>query len=240
MSRSEPRIRIYCDFDGTITKEDVGDRFFEVFAGQEMWEYNACYRDGKISAEELYRKNCSRITDISNQKIDEFCAQFKVIPSFPVFVDWARENDFPLLILSDGLDVYIERLLAKADLDVPFRANSFVVYDDGRCTIDFPYSYHDCHCTANCKRNHLLLNSGDDDYIVYIGDGVSDFCPAKHADLVFAKDDLEIHCQENNISYRRFFDFSDITTVIEQLSKKKRLRKPKRAELLRKSVWMSG
>ena len=41
---------IAIDFDGTIVKEDVGDRFFEHFSGREMWKDNDCYRDGKISA----------------------------------------------------------------------------------------------------------------------------------------------------------------------------------------------
>lgn len=233
-------IRIYCDFDGTIVREDVGDKFFEHFSGPEMWADNKLYCDGEIPSDELYRRNIARIGAISQQDVDAFCAEYSVDPTFVTFTGWAEEQGFPLMIVSDGFDAYIEPLLARAGLAVPYVANAFRITADGKPKVAFPHRYPDCTCSANCKRNHVLLNSADEDYIVYVGDGRSDFCPARYSDLVFARGTLETYCQEDNISFRRFDSFDDVRNVIETLTAKKRLRKPKRAELLRKSVWMSG
>ena len=50
---------------------------------------------------------------------------------------------------------------------------------------------------ANCKRNHLLTKSGDESVIVYIGNGSSDQCPSRYADIVFAKLLLTLREAEN-------------------------------------------
>jgi len=240
MHPSNGIIRIYCDFDGTVITTDAGNAFFERFSGPSMWEDNTLYRNGSISAQELYRRNAAKISGLTSAKIDSFCRECIVDPSFPPFHRWLLDRGYPCLIVSDGFDVYIERILTSAQLDIPYRANTMVVREAGTCSVDFPYSFPDCTCSANCKRNHLLLNSGDADYIVYIGDGISDFCPAQYADIVFAKGALETFCQQQNITFKRYTGFDDVRRALEEMSAKRKLKQPLRARLLRNAVWMSG
>jgi 2-hydroxy-3-keto-5-methylthiopentenyl-1-phosphate phosphatase len=123
---------------------------------------------------------------------------------------------------------------------VEFCANTFTLDADGRASISLPYRDEACERCGTCKRNQMLVRSADSDVIVYIGDGVSDFCAAAHADLVFAKGALETHCREENISYRRFRGFDDVRSDLTMLSAKRALRRPRRAVLNRQAVWSSG
>ncbi|MAT40415.1 MAG: hypothetical protein CL946_12535 [Ectothiorhodospiraceae bacterium] len=232
-------IRIFCDFDGTIATEDIGDKFFVTFAGENMWTDNALYKEGNISGEELYRRNAAKISGITEEQVDRFCADRRIDPTFGEFAAWCEDSGHPLMILSDGFDIYIDRLLARENLDLPKRCNTMRIVD-GHVELEFPHSYPDCECAANCKRNALALNSADEDYIVYIGDGYSDFCPAKYADMVFAKDALETHCQEQNITFRRFHSFTDVREGIESLAARNNLRHRNRAAQLRKQLWLGG
>ena len=57
-------IKIFTDFDGTITLQDVGDAMFERFGGPQCKEIINEYREGKISAVECFRREsalCSRV-----------------------------------------------------------------------------------------------------------------------------------------------------------------------------------
>ena len=89
----------------------------------------------------------------------------------------------------------------------------------------------------------MLSMSGDDDVIVYIGEGYSDRCPARYADIVFAKDDLLKFCHRENISYLEYRTFADVQLRLESVLSLKRpdiFRKRRRAELARRAVFVGG
>ena len=48
----------------------------------------------------------------------------------------------------------------------------------------------DSPTSANCKKNHIINHSSDDDITIYIGDGNSDKDAAQYCDFIFAKNDL--------------------------------------------------
>jgi len=239
-SDSGHTIRIYCDFDGTVVEHDVGDAFFERFAGAEMWKDNVLFEEGRITSKELFERHESKISSIGHGSFEDFCSSFAVLPSFTGFTRWCSERDIALTIVSDGLDRYIHSILDRSGISLPVYANSLELRQDGTCSISRPYADSECSSCGMCKRNIMLTNSADEDYIVLIGNGLSDYCPATYADLVFAKGKLESYCQEKNISFRKFHTFNEISSVLGDLLQKKKLRRPKRAEILRKSLWTRG
>ncbi|HEY4612759.1 MAG TPA: 2-hydroxy-3-keto-5-methylthiopentenyl-1-phosphate phosphatase, partial [Bacteroidota bacterium] len=104
----------------------------------------------------------------------------------------------------------------------------------------FPYRDEECDRCGNCKRNHLLTISGDDDVLVYVGDGISDRCPVRYADIVFAKHSLVSYCQRQNISYYRYRTFGDVQARLEALLAQKRVRQRREAAIARRDVFMRG
>ncbi len=128
------------------------------------------------------------------------------------FRRFLRSAGVELVIASDGLDYYIDRLLSRDGLGiVGFRANRLVCDGDRLAAIEFPYyDSMDCKRCGNCKRSHLedLRRAGH--VVVYVGNGYSDRCPAEHADLVFAKGELLDHCRERRLAHVVFENFRDV------------------------------
>ena len=85
----------------------------------------------------------------------------------------------------------------------------------------------------------MLTHSGEDEIIVFVGEGYSDRCPAEYADIVFAKDALQTYCQERNISYFLYTSFADVVSRLTNLLEGKNIRKRRNAELRRREAFLA-
>jgi 2-hydroxy-3-keto-5-methylthiopentenyl-1-phosphate phosphatase len=237
-------MRIFSDFDGTIAIEDVGDRLSRRFAGPQVSEIIGKYRDGSINARECLIGKCEAVESATQGEVEQFIDEFSLDPTFKGFVEFCRIREIPLVALSDGLDFYVGRLLTINGFgDLRFLSNHLEFVSTGNSTKlvpSFPYTDAECLLCGNCKRNHLLTLSADDDIIVYIGDGISDQCPVRYADIVFAKGSLIRHCQEQNITYHEFRDFNDVIQRLELILQQKRIKKRREAEMARREVFAQG
>ena len=237
-------VRVFCDFDGTVSKEDLGDRFFQKFAGEKAEQIVQRLLNDDITSQRSLIELCEALPSLHEDEFMKFVDQFEIDPHFITFARFCKKQGVPLMVLSDGLDAYINRVLVMAGCtDVPFFANhaEFQNVDDGeKLIVSFPYTDAECDVCGNCKRNHLLNTSADDDIIVYVGDGYSDRCPVKYADYVFAKQQLIKHCQERNITYFAFNHFGDVQAKMEEIILRKRIRHRQEAALARREVFMQG
>lgn len=237
-------IRVFCDFDGTVCLQDIGAQFFRKFAADKAKNFSEDLLDGSITMQEWLNRLCEAIPHISREEFNAFVDQFSIDPSFGDFVRFAEERGMPLTVLSDGLDAYVGRVLSNAGLQrVPFFANHVEFVDSGeggKLVVTFPYTDAECRCCGNCKRNHMLVSSADDDIIVYCGDGFSDRCPARYADIVFAKRQLIRYCQQQNITYNEFNRFGDVREKMEQILQRKRIRHRQEAAMARREIFMQG
>ena len=118
--------------------------------------------------------------------------------------------------------------------------NKAKVTPDNKIIPEFPYGDEECKYCGNCKRNHILSNSGDDDYIIYIGDGYSDKCPIQYCDFIFAKNSLLKYCEVNRITFFPFKNFIDVKIKLEELYKRKRLKKKFQATVKRNEIFLQG
>ena len=50
----------------------------------------------------------------------------------------------------------------------------------------------------------------------YIGDGTSDLCIAKKANILFASKNLHNYCEKNNIKHIHFKSFCDILKLLDK------------------------
>ncbi len=236
-------LKVFVDFDETITQQDVGNAFFREFGGPSCEGIVEEYRNEKISAHECFRREVAAIGTVSLQSVAFFRDQ-PIDESFKALVEFCRTHQIDLHIVSDGLDFYIREILSAHGLSsVPFFANELALEEtavDGECTltIGFPYSDEECPRCACCKRNIMLTHAGDDDTIVFVGKGYSDRCPARYADIVFAKDELQTFCQRENISYFPYTSLADVTHRLDRLRSRKSIRKRRRAELNRREVFI--
>ncbi len=232
-------IKVFADFDGTITSEDVGEAIFKRFGRTER--VNRIIEDllsDKISSRQCWDELCSSVDIVSKNELDEFVDKIELDPAFKEFVKFCSVNQLELIILSDGFDYYIDRLFNKSGLTgLEYYSNKLFVDENGTLKAEYPYYDSDSPTSANCKKNHIINNSSDNDYTIYIGDGNSDKEAAQFCDFIFAKNGLLKFCSTEKISFYPFKNFSDVQNKLTELLSKKNLRKRHQAELKRKHAY---
>ncbi len=205
--------KIICiDFDNTITKIDTGNKLFHNFSREPSItdDYVNQYRNGNITLPHLYQMELFYMkTD--KEKLEEFVDNVEVDDHFKGFVEKYRDR-YDMIILSDGFSWYIKRILNRIGVkDIDVLSNE-MIFEENRVFINFPYMDNECFQCGNCKRNHIRRFRDRYNGIIYIGDGISDFCAAKESDRVFAKRGTFLHNKIENgeLEGRIFNDFSEI------------------------------
>jgi 2-hydroxy-3-keto-5-methylthiopentenyl-1-phosphate phosphatase len=236
-------LKIYCDFDGTITHKDTWRDIGAFFIKQkDKWmRIQDKFREEKIGVRECFLREISLVEDFDLEKFNEIIDEQEIDESFQEFIRFCRSNSIPLTILSEGMDYYIGRILMNNGIDLPYYANRLIISDDKKnISLEFPYSDSECNKCGCCKRNLLINNTGDDEISVFIGDEISDGCVSYYADIVFAKKSLASYCWKNNITYFEYKNFSDIKNKLEKILIKKNIKHRQTAKLKRREVFLRG
>jgi len=207
------KVAIISDFDGTISRRDIGHHFFGAFiSDRARWlELLQQWRLGVISSRECLEHEIALVR-ADQEDLDTFLGNEGLDPYFKDFVDFCDRRSIDILVTSDGLDYYIDWLLMRFGLGyLEFNANHLVLADGALSGIEFPY-YETMACTrcGNCKRFHLEKVKREGYCTVYVGNGYSDRCPAEHADIVLAKGELLDHCRAQGITHIPFENFRDV------------------------------
>jgi 2,3-diketo-5-methylthio-1-phosphopentane phosphatase len=236
----EKVFKIFVDFDGTITKEDTGDAIFTKFGPAE--KVQQIIKDlliDRISARDCWIKLCESVESIDKKELEEFILKIEIDSTFHSFAEYCKKHKIDLYILSDGFDYYINLILRREKLDtIPFYSNKLFINEWKRFVPSFPFYDSSWPTSANCKRNHIINKSSDDEFTVFIGDGNSDKYTVHFCDFIFAKDDLLKYCERERISYFPFNNFNDVIERMEILMQKKHLKKRHQAELKRRNVYI--
>jgi 2-hydroxy-3-keto-5-methylthiopentenyl-1-phosphate phosphatase len=237
------KLKIFCDFDGTITLKDtwmdIGNRFIKK---KDKWnEVINKFDKLEIGARECFLNEIALIEDFNFNEFNNIIDEQQIESGFTEFLDFCNSKNLPLNILSEGMDYYIGRILNNNNISLPYFSNRFVLSEDkSRFNLEYPYSDSECINCGCCKRNLLLNMTGDDEISVYIGDGFSDACAVHYADIVFAKKSLASYCWKNNITYYDYKNFIDIKNKLEKILTRKNIKHRQAAKLKRREVFLRG
>lgn len=198
------------DFDGTASIKDVGDAIVKTFVGPNCWaDVDASISRRELTVKGAYETIYAKM-HVSDKILSDFVLQFDLDPGFKTAVQLFTEKGLPVMILSDGFDYYIDRILKRDGLDwLPRRANKLKIV--GCKPIPF-FPHHGllgCFHCGNCKTYHLQQLKTQGYNIAYFGDGHTDRCAAKSADLIFAKDYLARYLTRKGIDFILFTSYSD-------------------------------
>jgi 2-hydroxy-3-keto-5-methylthiopentenyl-1-phosphate phosphatase len=210
------KILIQCDFDDTVTYKDISFFLLDAFAGAEWREHLEKYQDGKMSVGEFNRLSFSMVKAGRREMLDYIRDKFRLRPGLERFAQFCREKGFRLVIVSNGLDFYIEQILKDmglshieshtartifkpTGLDVAYIGPAGNVLTDG-----FKEAY-----------TRFFLEQGY--RVIYAGDGFSDAGAARLAHKVFAIEGLLSYCRQVNLPCSTFCKLLDIAREIEGL-----------------------
>jgi len=235
-------LKIFIDFDGTITTTDVGEEFFLKFGNPEKADkIIKHWLNHEITSTEMWKELCDTIKNFNMEKYEKFLSTIELDEAFHQFVEFCNKHDLDYMIVSDGFDFYIDKILERENLEHIKRiTNKLTLNENGKLIPSFPHTDEECSRCANCKRNQVIINSSDEDFTLYIGDGWSDTCPVQHCDYILAKNSLLKFCEKNRISYFPYNNFHNVMRRLNELVNKRRLKKRHQALLKRKEVYRRG
>ena len=213
------KIAIQCDFDGTITEDDVGYILLDTFADGNWRQILADYLAGRIPVGTFNRKSFA-LVKADQQTLTNFVLtsdMVRVRPGFKELLDYCSRKGYEFVIVSNGLTFYIEAILENEGvkgIEVFASQNQFST--EG---LKVKYIGPDgSQMEAGFKEAYTEMLKGRGYSVVYIGNGPSDIHPAKRAIHVFATGDLLRRCQEEQLEYTPFDDLNDVVRSLETLS----------------------
>jgi 2,3-diketo-5-methylthio-1-phosphopentane phosphatase len=210
-------VQIFCDFDGTVTKGDTVDLLLEQLADKKWMEIEASWERGEIGSRECMSKQVPLIRG-GWPAILKVLESVQIDNSFATFVNWCRLRNIRISVVSDGLDRVIKHLLDRENIHIDeLRANHLVEDAHGNLALEFAKSNHRVVCASGVCKCQVLDQAGPRFLKVVIGDGRSDFCWARNADLLFAKDKLLKYCQSNNIPHLPYDNFVQVRVILDEL-----------------------
>jgi len=209
---------ILCDFDGTVSVEDITDSLLERFARAGWQAIEQAWRRGEIGSHDCMAEQVA-LLDADRDEIDAHLDSMMIDRAFPLFVEEAERVGMPLAIVSDGIDYAIRRILDSHGLGrLPIIANRLESAGARTWRLDFPFGSASCRiASGNCKCACAHRARSEQRKVLLIGDGASDFCVAAEADLVFAKHRLIEHCRAAGIPYVPITGFADALELLPTL-----------------------
>jgi 2-hydroxy-3-keto-5-methylthiopentenyl-1-phosphate phosphatase len=196
--------------------EDLGDQVSIHFAGERAWRAAEDeYKAGAYSFAELLRRIFRPIT-ASRDEIAAYARATAVLrPGFERFVATCHRAGVPFVLASAGLDVYIAPVLSRLEPElrahVEVRCNEARLGPDGLDLVFHGDGAHGgCGSCGFCKRTVVEELRRRGHRVAFVGDGTSDRCGARAADLVFARRRLAHWCAAEGVAHRPFETFDEV------------------------------
>ncbi|UCB43015.1 MAG: MtnX-like HAD-IB family phosphatase [Dehalococcoidales bacterium] len=210
---------VQCDFDGTVTIGDVGFMLLDAFASGDWRQWEDKYAAGEISVGRFNTEVFSMVNADKQTLLDYIKGRVVIRPGFSEFVTLCRQQDFRLVIVSNGLEFYIEQIIKDIGVpDLEIHAADTHFHPDG---LRVRYIGPDGTVVDSGPKDAFAnLFLADGYRVVYIGDGRSDFEPARRCHMVFAAADggnLLSYCHRENVECQPYISFHDIVSVMETL-----------------------
>lgn len=207
---------VQCDFDGTITEEDASFYLLDEYARGDWRSLLDDYKSGRITVGEFNTRSFSMIKEDEKTLLQSVEKNVRVRPGFRRLVDYCASRGFRFVIVSNGLEFYINAVLdalGLSDIQVCAATNAFLaegvrvqyVGPDGSVLQD------------GFKEAYIALFLKEGYRVIYVGNGISDTYAARHAHKVFATGDLLDYYTEHGLSCEPFADLNDVADGLSRL-----------------------
>jgi 2,3-diketo-5-methylthio-1-phosphopentane phosphatase len=148
------------------------------------------WKRGKIGSKDCLSGQLKSVR-VGRKRLDSYFRKIKVDPYFKKIIALLGKHNVRPVILSDSFSYFIESILNNNGIHgIKIFSNRIRLSGD-RLVPSFPYQHTSCTICGNCKSNHLPHGRGGEKVVIYVGDGLSDLCPSKNSDIVFAKGNLK-------------------------------------------------
>jgi len=207
---------VQCDFDGTITHQDASYLMLDAFASGDWRQLLAEYRGGKITVGQFNTQAFAMIKADRQTLLDFIKGKVEIRAGFGELLNYCRCKGFRFVIVSNGMDFYIESILRDIGVgNIEVYAARTEFYPGG---VEVKYIGPEGNqLQRDFKEAYTRLFIKEGYRVIYVGNGISDLPPAKQAHHVFATGELLTYCKEININCTPFNNLDDVIKELELL-----------------------
>jgi HAD superfamily phosphoserine phosphatase-like hydrolase len=211
------KLAVLSDFDGTVTLNDTFENILEKFAQGDWRAVDDQYVMGEITLEDCLRIQGGMVRASKLQILDELDQVTKSRLGFDHLAEYCKTNDYPLVLVSAGLDFVIRHFLARENLRDKVELSAAVA----KCTptgIKFDFLKLRDKRSMSFKDDMVRYYKTKADTVAYIGDGRWDLQALRSADVRFAmrNSKLDELCKEQDIHATMVSDFREIVVSLKR------------------------
>lgn len=215
---------VWLDFDGTLTTSDVVDSVIREYCADDQWrQIEEAWQAGRIGSRACLAGQFE-LVQAGEDQLAEFVAGMSLDPGTTSLLALLRRHGVRATIVSDGIDWFIERIFRAHRLQPPpIRSNSLRRQGDSWRLV-CPHLSPSCSvAAAHCKCASIERLATKGRARIYIGDGRSDLCAARKADVRFAKGVLAAQLKGEELSFIPYQTLHDVCQALGAAWSRERL-----------------
>ena len=207
---------VQCDFDGTITEDDASFLLLDTFARGDWRRLLRDYKEHRTSVGQFNTTAFALVKADKPALLEALKGMVKIRPGFNELVAYCSRRNFRFVIVSNGLDFYINAILKEIGLEnIEVHAAQTQFHPEG---IEVQYIGPDGNqLDDGLKQAYIKLFLRQGYRVIYVGNGDSDILPAKYAHHILARGELLAYCRENNVKCKPFTKLTEVVTALELL-----------------------
>ena len=217
-----PRLLALLDYDGTMTTHECNELALQPLVGDEWWALEQESYNDRMSHAECFDRQIALIRAPRAEIVRRLLDVAEPMPGLRAFFTELHQRDGHSAIVSAGLREAIEAFWRREELP-PMRLFASELVGEGPdggppYHLEFSDALGDCpRCgRAGCKAAILRALRRPGDVVVVFGDGPSDLCPAREADITFARGHLAERCEAEGLEWRPLTDFSTVIGEVDE------------------------
>lgn len=207
------RLLVALDYDGTVTDREYNVLAFQRLTGDAWRVFEDAVERGEMSHAECLDRQVGLVTASKRELLAANTDEARLAPGFAEFLRTIIAAGARVAVVSAGYREAIEQLWRREGLPpVELFASEIAPRDGGEgppWTVTLDPRLGDCPTCGPgaCKSGVLRRLRRVGDAVAVFGDGVSDLCLAREADIVFARGMLAELCAREGIAYHRLSDY---------------------------------
>jgi 2-hydroxy-3-keto-5-methylthiopentenyl-1-phosphate phosphatase len=164
------------------------------------------------------------IENLDLDVVDDYVRQQSLDPYFLDFLDFVYEQRILFGVVSQRLDRIIELILRRNGIErVSVFANRLEV-EPFTLRLGFPYyNILGCDLCPSCTLHHLRRFRRPGVPLIFVAEKAADVCPAREADLIFARGALLEACRAEGLACEPFGSLRDVERILTRLIMKDEL-----------------
>ena len=208
---------LFLDFDGTIVSKDTAHIAMDRFGDPNWTRIDEALERGEVSFEESLRLEFAMLKVPKEVIIKEVSPGTSLRPNFDRLVDYCKNNNVSLKVVSGGLDFCIRHFLDRADwlkfIEIHAPKSQFT---GNGYSLTFPRMF--TSSSTNFKDDLVKHARKNGATVFFVGDGFGDFSAAKESDFAFAIKGSRLAelCREQRVPIQEMDDFNEVIDALNR------------------------